>query len=257
MTIYKEFLPTPSLREYVHCIWVFNEEQPGPPDVIVPDGRPELIIHLGTPYIETQTGQSQSKLLFAGQLTKPLEIVSNGNAFVWGVRFRPDGAGPFLKQSVERTTDLRTDMSEPLAHLLSALQNAHDMADQLGVITRNIADIISAEPVDPMVRGIVDSILSDSPLIIPEHLTARQVQRRFKRATGISLRTFKSIRRFRSVFDRLQQNEDETWVERALASEYFDQPQLARGFQRFLGCSARHWLETNAGLGKALSAAPG
>ena len=45
---YAEFAPLPALAPFVRCVWMFEAEGPGgPPTRIVPDGRPELVIHCG------------------------------------------------------------------------------------------------------------------------------------------------------------------------------------------------------------------
>lgn len=261
MTLYEEFLAPASISDYVHCIWMYEQLAPGVPDAIVPDGRPELIIHIGKPYLEAATGLSQPEVLFAGQLTKPLEIHSTGHSCVWGVRFRPDGAGHFLGHSLEQVTDRRIDMAiydnQQLRQLPCELRSLADATAQIECIVHCVASMIGRKQPDPIVRGIVDQILSDRWVEFPQNIHIRQVQRRFKRETGISIRTLKSIRRFRSVFDRLQSEANETWVQRALEVGYFDQPQLARDFKRFLGCSARAWVETTSGLGKALGSTQG
>ncbi len=261
MTVYKEFQAPASISDYVHCIWMFEQSAPGMPDAIVPDGRPELIIHLGKPYLEVATGLSQPVVLFAGQLTKPLEIRAAGDACVWGVRFRPDGAGHFLGHSLDQTADQRIDLTlcgnQPLRQLPDKLKELADPAAKLEFIVRCVASMIEGNQPDPIVRGIVDQIMSNQVIKYPQNIHIRQVQRRFKRETGVSIRTLKSIRRFRSVFDRLQSEANETWVQRALEVGYFDQPQLARDFKRFLGCSARNWVENTSGLGKALGSTRG
>lgn len=60
--------------------------------------------------------------------------------------------------------------------------------------------------------------------------------------------------RFRRVFDSIEGPGPPGWVEAALAAGYFDQPQMARDFRRFLGVSSRQWAAQRVGLAKALAA---
>jgi AraC-like DNA-binding protein len=60
--------------------------------------------------------------------------------------------------------------------------------------------------------------------------------------------------RFRRVFDEIEKPGPRGWVEAALAAGYFDQPQMARDFRRYLGMSSRQWVQQRAGLAKALTA---
>jgi len=225
-------------------------------DKIVPDGRPEFIVHLGEPYWEVKSGKQQPQVLFAGQLTKPLHIQARGPASILAVRFRPDGAHRFLRSSMASATDRRLPMASlaPGSEetLLQTINSHTDKLDQLSALGQFVASRIGPANPDLMVRALVDAALANAPIEYPSHVQPRQVQRRFKQATGVSLRKFRAIQRFRSVFDRMQAKEEESWVERALEAGYFDQPQMARDFQRFLGCSAREWVESAAGLGLAL-----
>ena len=115
-----------------------------------------------------------------------------------------------------------------------------------------VADRIGRDESDQVVRPLADAIPTNNAVTLPEHIQSRRVQRRFKRATGVSMHTLKAIRRFRSVFDCMQTDSDESWVERALESGYFDQPQMVRDYRPFLGCRAREWVESGAGLGLAI-----
>jgi len=229
--------------------------------MIVPDGRPELIVHLEEPYFEAQTGLQQPAMLFAGQLTRPLKIESRGAASIWGVRFRPDGAYPFLRRSLATTTDQRIPLQDIAeqehAPLYKALRRAETNERGLAILSAFIAARVGNALPDPLVRALIEQPGTPSPDFAQTDIGIRQAQRRFKRSTGISLRQYRAIRRFRSVFDRLQREQDGSWVYRALETGYFDQPQLARDFQRFLGCCAREWIREKSGLGRALGETAG
>ncbi len=261
MHSYREFDPPSSLAPFVHCLWHFEQSVGGAPDVIVPDGRPELIVHLAAPYFETDTDVQQPPVLFAGQLTKPLKIEARGPAKILGVRFRPDGARSFLGYSVACATDKRLPLSafsnEGDGHLIDPLRAAQNDQERRSRLAAWVLLRVDRCHTDPVIRDLVNQIFANEPLRLPPHPHLRQLQRRFKRSVGVSMRTLVAIRRFRSVFDRIQFDQSETWVQRALETGYFDQPQLSRDFQRFLGCSARQWAQISTGLGSALSSNQG
>src|SRR5262245_46789063 len=100
---YHEEPPPPALADWVHRLWAFEDDSGGgEPQRIVPDGRCELVIHLGDPYREADARWPQPRVLFAGQLTRPLWLESTGPANVIGVRFRPAGARAFAGGSLRR-----------------------------------------------------------------------------------------------------------------------------------------------------------
>ena len=83
----------------------------------------------------------------------------------------------------------------------------------------------------------------------------RALQRRFRDRVGVAPRTLRSIFRFRRVFDHATgQNADAaSWLEAGLAAGYFDQPQMARDFRRFLGCTATEWAREQMELARQLA----
>lgn len=261
MGSYSEYQPSAELEPFVHCIWSYQTNELESTHTIVPDGRPELILHLAEPYREAEEACAQPNILFAGQLTRPLKIVPSAPTDLLAVRFRPDGARHFLGRDLDWATDKRLDLQAlhgPDARaLIEQVANISGTDDRLSILNQYLHSKLADHEPDTVVRNAVDSILDGTKAARPHDVQARQFQGRFKREVGISERMFSSIRRFRSVFDRLEAHADESWVMRALETGYFDQPQLARDFQRFLGCSARTWIRETTGLALALGKTDG
>jgi AraC-like DNA-binding protein len=80
------------------------------------------------------------------------------------------------------------------------------------------------------------------------------MQRRFLDRVGVSPRMLRSVMRFRRVFDHALEPTPEAggWLEAGLGAGYFDQPQMARDFRRFLGCTPSEFLATGRGLARHL-----
>ena len=53
---YREYAPRAALTPFVHCVWTFTSPPDDTPQRIAPDGRPELIVHAGAPYMERGAG---------------------------------------------------------------------------------------------------------------------------------------------------------------------------------------------------------
>jgi AraC-like DNA-binding protein len=257
--VYAEFAPRAALSEFVHCVWTFTAPPDDTPQPIAPDGRPELIIHCRNPYLERGASGFvlQSPVLFAGQLTKPLILVAHGDVAVVGVRFRPDGARAFLGCGVDVATDCKLDLAVLHGEAAVALGKAVRETGQLRLAAQLSQDYVEARlagaRVDTVVREAVTGLLAGKGAREPTGVSERQYQRRFKLEVGVSPRMLRSILRFRSVFDAIEHPENMGWVKTALAAGYFDQPQMARDFRRFLGCTAREWAAQPRGLALALT----
>jgi hypothetical protein len=253
---YQEFEPPASLRPFVRVIWTYAAPAPEPTvQRIAPDGCPELVVDIGAPYEEQGTDgvfRLQPPALFAGQMTRPLAIRPVGPVELVAVRFEPDGARDWLGLPLAQATDRRLDMVERLAGVRPP---AGDPAAQVGMMARRLEAARSAEgwSLDPAVRAEVEAAEHDRPSPGRSPAEHRALQRRFRDRVGAPPRLLRSILRFRRVFDHAAGPEAAGWLVAGLGAGYFDQPQMARDFRRFLGCTATEWAREQVGLARSLA----
>ena len=257
--LYAEYAPAPELAEYVHCVWTFSAAHDPAPQRIAPDGRPELIVHLGEPYLERRASGDvvQAPVLFAGQLTAPLALVAQSHVQVLGVRFHAHAARAFLGADASMAADRRLDLAAlhggAVVKLRRDVSESSSSNHQLQRVQQYVLQRVGIARADADVRNAVEALFARGEAPRPEHIGERVWQRRFKAEVGVSARMLQSVLRFRRVFDAIEREEKAGWVEAALAAGYFDQPQMARDFRRFLGVTAREWAQQKAGLAKALT----
>lgn len=254
---YAEFPAPAELADYVHCLWVFEGQDAEEPQRIVPDGRSELILHWRTPYLEQTNGgwAQQPRALFAGQLTRPLHLLAREPAGVVGIRFRTAGAPAWLQSHANPFTDRRRAVTDA-----PDLAGADGEAERLRIATAYVASRLKprfhdrrAAQAAAEIRASAGRIPLDA-LAAKVELSPRALQRRFLEAVGVPPRTLASIVRFRRVFEALQQPGVTSWTDAAQAAGYFDHPQMARDFQRFLGCTPTAFLAAEQGLASHLVA---
>jgi len=257
---YREYAPRPALQDYVRCVWTFNAPADEVVQPIAPDGHCELIVQRGAPYREVETGAVQPIALFAGQLTQPLSLQATGTVSVIGVRFKPEAARAFLGCTADKATDKRLPLAqvhgERADWLAAAVRGAADLRTAANIAEDYVEARLHGAKLDAPVREVVTRLLAGEDASAPAGLSERQFQRRFKSHVGVSPRQLQSVLRFRRVFEAIERPGPPGWVEAALAAGYFDQPQMARDFRRYLGVSARQWAQQRAGLAKALTRAP-
>ena len=253
---YEEFAPPPALAPWVKVIWTYAAPEPSRTiQRIAPDGCPELILDLGAPYEEQgQDGvwRLQPSAIFAGQMTRPIAIRPVGPVELVALRVHPDGARDWLKAPLSIATDQRLDMRDRMADLTPppgdpAGQAAY-MSDWLDGVRQGDGWTIDAE-----IRAEVEAIRSDDAAPMSDAAARRSRQRRFLDRVGISPRELRSVFRFRRVFDHALGPDAEGWLEAGLTAGYFDQPQMARVFRRFLGCTATDWAREQMELARALA----
>lgn len=254
---YQEFAPPPALRPFVRTVWTYAAPRPsGAVQRIAPDGCPELVIDLAAPYEEQgEDGvfRPQPPVIFAGQMTRPMAIRPAGPVEIVAVRFEPDGARDFLGRPLVEATDRRLDL---VSRLKGFSAPAGDPAGQAAAVLDWIEALRRRDGwiVDPRVRAEVETAgTEDRPLLTAAD--RRALQRRFRDRVGVAPRTLRSIFRFRRVFDHAQGPEADaaSWLEAGLAAGYFDQPQMARDFRRFLGCTATEWARDQMELARRIA----
>jgi AraC-like DNA-binding protein len=256
---YFERPPRRSLARFVHCVWSFTAPADETPQPIAPDGRPELIVHCRAPYRElTNAGYvAQPPVLFAGQLTTPLTLKAQGEIAVIGVRLHPAAARAFLGFDASATTDQRVDLTtihgDRAARLHRDARVQPDWERSIDMVEDYAEAALRNAEFDTGIAVAVDAIFAGAETVPISHVSERQWQRNFKHEVGISPRMLQTIARFRRVFDAIEHPETSSWLEAALKAGYFDQPQMARDFRRFLGCTARDWVAQKAGLATALA----
>ena len=253
---YAEYPPREDLRPWVRLTWTYEDDAPSQTvQRIAPDGCPELIIHLAEPYEEQTLAGAfvrQPRAIFAGQMTRPIALRATGPVRCIALRFEPDGALAWLGQDMDRATDLRLDETGRFD-----LAGMTDVDACRSVLQERVAARLTAGGAAPHqdVRTEVARLMAGDEA---EHSAAgqRRMQRLFLKHVGVPPRTLHSIFRFRKVFDHAV-GAGASWIDAALAAGYFDQPQMARDFRRFLGCTATEWAREQAELARYIAAAPG
>jgi AraC-like DNA-binding protein len=257
---YREYAPRAALADFVHCVWTFSAEADDAPQPIAPDGRCELIVQRGAPYREVESGTVQPLAVFAGQVTQPLILVATGAVDVVGVRFRPEAARAFLGRAADKATDRRIDLSElhgeEAAWLIAHVRAAKSAREAADAAESYVERRVNGAALDRHVCAAVAALLANEDVAAPADVSERQFQRRFKAEVGVSVRELQSVLRFRRVFDAIDAPGPPGWIEAALTAGYFDQPQMARDFRRYLGVSSRQWVAQRAGLATVLAQAP-
>lgn len=259
---YAEHPPPEALAPVLHCLWTFEDEGPAGPQRIVPDGRCELVVHFGAPYREAGEAQPQGRVVFAGQLTRPLRLEATGASGVVGARFHPAAARAFLDMPMDRATDKRLDLARlwpgEARALLREVDAESTLEARVGAVARFVARRVTGSAADEVVARCA-AALQQSSGTMPVQAAAevagigrRQLERRFVDVVGVSPALFANVLRFRSVFEAIERDSARPWTDAAMAAGYFDQSHLIRDFRRFVGCTPTEFAAANPGLAKAL-----
>lgn len=254
---YAEFPAPQDLSDLVRCVWIFEASFDDPHDErIVPDGCPEIILHFGSPYREFVSAgrwRNQPPLLLAGNLTRPLVLRAQGKVGVLGIRLWPHAVSRFTATAPVAALDIRLPLRHrDITFWRNRLSHASD-TERMQVVPGIVGALArNAFAPDAAVAWAVAEIFASRGQVEPERLAAatqlslRQLERRMKATTGLSLKLLASLVRFRAVFDELKAEVPSPWLTAALGAGYFDQAHMIRDFKRFAGQPPRAFL-ANAG----------
>ena len=260
---YVELPPPPPLDRLVHRFWFLRgaPDRPDAVETIVPDGRPEIVLHLGEPFAQAdgRTRRVQAPVLAAGQLTGPLRLHPRDGADVVGIRLRPGGAAALLGLPQQELTGRVVPLAEVAPRLASALLDAVARVSgrraRAAALVHALARGVIREPGGPVAAAVArleaDPALPIGRLASTLGLTPRTLQRRFLDEVGVGPRMLRRILRFRVAFGLLDRSPPGRWAAAPARAGYFDQAHLIREFRRFAGAAPTAFFRTAPDLARA------
>jgi AraC-like DNA-binding protein len=221
----------------VECYWSIQ----GPPaiDRILPDGCADIIVDLGT----------SPHAFVAGTMSTALVTPSAGSP-LFGIRFRPGAAFPFLGAPLRELTDQRVALdalwggrAEPL---IEAVMRGASVEQILRPPRVAWEDSIVPQAISLFRQARGGVAVRDVAAALG--LGERRLNRAFDRCVGLSPKGFARVMRFREVYRQIQRGETVPWSRMAGDGGYADQPHLIREFQALAGLTPAQYLAERRSL---------
>jgi AraC-like DNA-binding protein len=251
----------------VRCIWTLEGEADdlaAAAQPIPPDGRSEIVVHLGDPFDVTRSDGSverQSRTIFAGQLTSPLVLRPTGRIAVVGVRFHADGVPAVIRSPQHHLAGQTIDLRDVTAVLARQLHDACAGGPTLAHAARAVMICLEHHAdhsrIDRHVRIAVGAIRRQRGLESVEAAAAltgvsrRHLERRFQDVVGLSPKRFARITRFQHALRMFERGAaGHRGAMTAAACGYADQAHFIREFGELAGCSPEAHLLRDAMLSR-------
>lgn len=254
---YTEMSPPAALRPLLECAWVTwapARAQRRPPEHIVPDACPELIVHLGDPFSRRIGARwvRQPRAFLAGTLSRPWAVRAGARVETIGLRFRPGAIPAIFPLDMAEATDREVPLvrlvgGSAAGELLAELGRARTRAARL----RGVLAWLAARPVHasertlavtrPSVRLLLRSRGHRRIADVAHALgvTPRRLERAFAHDLGIRPKLFARIVRLNAALAQLGAGGRGRAADIALDAGYFDEAHLARDFRAVAGRTAR------------------
>ena len=249
---YKEYAASPKLAPVVYCLWTLEGHAREFADVqpILPDGRPEIILHLGDPFDRigpTGARERQPATIFAGQLVGPLTLRPVGSIAVVGIRLHPHGAAALLDESQEDLVGATIDVGDLAPVLARALDEVRARTRSVGVavhlVQQCLETCVDDSRVDRRVAIAVGYVRRTHGCVTVDQLathvgvSARHLERTFKRTVGLSPKRLARITRFQRALRVLETRDSpQPGTYTAATCGYADQAHFVRDFRELAGC---------------------
>lgn len=260
MLEYREFAPVPALAPVVERLWTLAGEAAdlgGATQPVLPDGRPELVVHLGDPFDRIDVDgvvTRQPAVLFAGQLRHRLLLRPSGVIAVVGIRFHPFGAAAVLRQPQHQLVGATLGAEALGAALLRELEGVRDAQPALATARARVQEILlrhlDVSRVDPRVIHAALKLTAAPSLAVERiardvGLTRRHLERKFLDQVGLSPKRLARIGRFSRAVEALEcADVTRRGALASVAHDYADQAHFIREFHDLAGCApGRHLLE--------------
>lgn len=247
--LYKRIDPDPALQDLVREYWIVESDDPEPYEQkVVPDGFPEIIFHYGDPYRIRLYAEweEQEQQLFAGQISRHFYLKNTGRSGMLGVKLMPTApyrlTGMDMSEYTDRVVPLEQVFGKDLGSLGRQLTDDLPPEKKAALAERQMDSLAGqlSSPERSSVEQAVDVILDQKGLVrmgeLAERLevSRRHLERSFKREVGLSPKFYSRIIRFNCIFEVMKEGND-SWIDIALASGYFDQSHFIKEFKEFTG----------------------
>lgn len=225
--VYRELAPPAALAPFVRALWDFAAAPTQPPGsfVLPPDGGLSLAV----------VAEARPTLRLVGPRLRPLTVPVYPGAQIRGVRFRPHAAGALLALApadwVDRL-DTAAGVEGALAELVAGAASVD--AAREAVLAELAGRAADAPAPDPAVGAAIDAVEAAGGRCTVGHMAeraavgVRTLQRRFRRATGLSPKPYARLRRFLLAAGNVLRADPHAWGRVAIEHGYADQAHFVR-----------------------------
>lgn len=241
---YVEIEASPALSDIVMSYWGFTVHALPTADFVHrvwPDGCASLVMGYAN-------GANVFSVVVGASAVAGAVPVQAGEQY-WGIRFRPEAGAISCARDAAALRDSRVQASDIFGqdiHVLSRALLGKSDPDEIAHIMNAwlLQRRVPASAIDAVVRSAVQHIVrTDGTCAMQDvadavGVSTRQLQRRFRAATGLTPKEYATIRRARAALKRVLVGESTRalggWARLAVESGYADQAHLTREWSRLL-----------------------
>lgn len=239
-------LPQRSLRPYIDRYWVWEGEYEVPK--ILPGTGHELWFHYVSPFafIEQDTAKPLPDCHSIASRHRFRTFQSAGNIGLIAVRFRSGAFRYFCQLPMDELRDcfvgVENIWGKQGREFAERVITAAGLQERVDILDRWLMKFFAeyAKP-DHWLDRIIETLYYNySSISLAEScqswgISVRQLQRKFKQATGAGPKEFQQVSRFQTIVKGCLLEKRRNYLQMALDHGYYDQAHFIKEFQHFTG----------------------
>jgi AraC-like DNA-binding protein len=265
--ILRDFLPNPSLREYIQfyriCDFKFDMQAENPVKIYPP--KPEECLHfilrgnLDIELISSNKKTINNQIYLLGQQTCATPRYFAKDFLNFHIVFQPTGlfrlTGIPSFELTNKYFDAEEIFSKNIRFVFEELQQAKTYSDMLPIANKFVTNLINNAQKNTHLIDSVSTLMiqrggniSLDWLAKESCLCAKQFKRKFNERTGVNPKTYARIIRFTKAFNTKNAYPKWDWLRIAIECNYFDYQHLVKDYKDFTGLTPNelHLLESNS-----------
>jgi AraC-like DNA-binding protein len=191
-----------------------------------------------------------------GVRTQPGEAFMHGAFSHFGVSFYPHALTTFFGMSADELTNQMPDINMIYrCNLAERLRNRTQL-DRVAVLDSFLLEKMTKLSLDFTVQSIIhkkEGVGDKEMLASSLRISERQLQRRFKKQVGVTLKRYQRISRFELALKRLATVDYSELTSLAFELGYTDQSHFIKEFQEFAGMSPYRFVRNKSVGGESSS----
>jgi AraC-like DNA-binding protein len=195
-----------------------------------------------------------------GQIDRHFKVSNPSGFYSLGVLVHPTLLSKFLKVDMSEFCNAAFDGSlfrQDLTSLHEQMEEALSIKSKIELLESYFLTALTELPSNRTVSDIALQMIhkSDTPSIEKVahqlNISQRYLEMNFKRAVGVSPKTYSMILRFMRVEQQLKTMSLLSWQKMNFVNEYHDQNHFIKDFKRFTGNTPSRYLIENLEMGKS------
>jgi AraC-like DNA-binding protein len=244
---YKEFIPHTVLQDDIKRFWILEKEYTPevPTEEVTPDACIELILNFGSAYVQISGAAPRQlpEVCLFGLQSSPLLFQASGVVKIVAARFFAWGTLSFLKHKVQPGGTEDVELDQAWRGVISKMR-AKVHSDEYQKAVEEFEDFLVGQRLNALfgprqVRAAAKLLYHTkgqfrvAELADRLNLSARQLERQFDEATGVSPKTLARTIRFDAIRNRLMFQPEANLTELAYEFGYSDQAHFIHDFKAF------------------------